>query len=69
MGPFSTHIPAWSTNDSGRRVRNRMLGGVGAGRGNPPGYPIWATPLPWTITAANPVPSITEFLYIVLLSP
>ena len=23
-------------------VRPRMLGGVGAGRGNPPGYPIWA---------------------------
>ena len=23
-----------------RLVRTRMLGGVGAGRGNPPGYPI-----------------------------
>jgi hypothetical protein len=26
-----------------RLVRTRMLGGVGAGRGNPPGYPIWRT--------------------------
>ncbi len=27
-----------------RLVRTRMLGGVGAGRGNPSGYPIWRLP-------------------------
>jgi hypothetical protein len=27
---------------SNRRMRSRMYGGVGAGRGNPPGYPMYA---------------------------
>ena len=37
-------LGATCSPSSNRLVRTRMLGGVGAGRGNPPGYPISALP-------------------------
>jgi hypothetical protein len=43
---------------SNRRMRSRMYGGVGAGRGNPSGYPISQVSLPfqvlWNEETAHP---------------
>jgi hypothetical protein len=39
---------------SNRRMRSRMYGGVGAGRGNPPGYPIMPG-MPTNLWGASPL--------------
>ena len=47
LTPRSPPLGRTCSASSNRLVRTRTLGGVGAGRGNPPGYPIYVAELAW----------------------